>query len=268
MASCVLVEKELNKEFKVFNALLYKDQPDMQELCIKPINVMYAWYFFPKGPKRGAYELPAQESLVKAKAIITKKSIVTVLDIEHWPLKNVSHRKAVRSARNYLSVVKEIKASVPGVPIGYYGVVPVVDFSRAIQAPSEPAYKKWQVDNDRVKIIADQVDAVFPSLYTISSSPQHWRTRALASLNESRRIAPGKPIYPFVWPYYHSQGGKIPSGTPVEAEYWQYQLEFLKKHTDGLVLWGGYKKNFSKELEWWRITQDFIKVSFTQTQKD
>jgi len=258
LAECILIEPKTEKVFKIYNALLYEDMPTLNELCIEPINVMYSWHFFPKGPKKYPNKLPSNMSYRHAVDLIQKRGMLTVIDIEHWPLRGVPDQVAIRSSKKYFEVLRRLKSEIPNTRIGYYGVVPVTDFYRARQPFVDQRYESWQRDNDRLKGVAETVDAIFPSLYTITPNIDHWIARAKGKLAETRRLAPGKPVYPFIWPNYHPQGGRFPVGKEVEGKYWKAQLEFLRDNADGVVLWGGNKQRFNVKSMWWLETIQFL----------
>lgn len=260
-ADCWLEDKNTGKRFVIFNALLYEQLQDLKKYCIEPINVMYAWEFFPRGPKRNDFTMPGRITMEKAIQKIKTKNQVTVIDIEHWPLAKVSNSVYSKSINNYLATMGELKNSLPGIPIGYYGVAPVTDFSRAKSIGSR-GYRDWVNENSRMMNVAKLVDAFFPSLYTINSDQGSWLARAKASIDEAYRLGGGKPVYPFIWPNFHEQGGKYPPGTEVPADYWRTQLDFLRNNADGFVLWGGYKQKFNSEMTWWKELMSFIEDSF------
>lgn len=261
-AECFLEDKITGKNFRIFNAFLYKDMPDLSDLCIEPINVMYAWEFFPRGAQKGNLSLPTKSQYMKAITKIKEKNKITVIDIEHWPLKNASERVISRSVENYLDLISIIKNETPNIIIGYYGVVPTIDFSRSKNYLGGKRFNEWVEENNRVEKIANVVDAVFPSLYTINSNRQSWIGRAKSHIAESIRLAPSKPIYPFIWPNYHEQGGKYPIGYEVDSEYWVLQLEYLRDNADGIVLWGGNNITWNKNMKWWKELVRFVKSSF------
>lgn len=260
-ADCWLEDKNTGKRFIIFNALLYEQLQDLKKYCIEPINVMYAWEFFPRGPKKNDFRMPEPTAIEKAIKKIKTKNEVTVIDIEHWPLAKVSSKVYLKSINNYLVTMNVLKNSLPNVPIGYYGVAPVIDFSRAKNIGSR-GYGEWVKENSRMMDVAQSVDAFFPSLYTINSDQRSWLARAKASIDEAHRLGNGKPVYPFIWPNFHEQGGKYPPGTEVPADYWRTQLNFLRENADGFVLWGGYKQTFNSEMMWWKELMSFIEDSF------
>lgn len=261
-ADCWLENKSTGKRFRIFNALLYKNLPDVSDLCIEQINVMYTWEFFPRGFKKGDLKYPKPEHLKQAIVKTKEKNKITVIDIEHWPIKNASNYVQSISTNNYLALINKFKQSLPDQTIGYYGVVPTIDFSRAKSLKKGAGYNRWVAENDRILPVASVVDAVFPSLYTINPNRKSWIDRAKAHIEEAHRIAPGKPVYPFVWPNYHPQGGQYPEGAELPPDYWKLQLTFLQGNVDGLVLWGGYKQSFKNDMLWWRELVKFIHASF------
>ena len=62
-ADCWLEDKNTGKHFIIFNALLYDQLQDLKKYCIEPINVMYAWEFFPRGPKKNDFRMPEQTAM-------------------------------------------------------------------------------------------------------------------------------------------------------------------------------------------------------------
>ena len=259
-ADCWLQDKETGRRFIIYNALLYENMPSMSEFCIKPINVVYAWQLFNGGAKKGSFNLPRNNEIHKVVSEIKAKKLITVIDIEHWPLKDSQIN--MRSIENYLSVLRSLKQEVPEIMIGYYGAVPVIDFHGSSAKKSSSRYQDWIKNNNNVQPIADAVDATFPSLYTIDPNRERWLDNAKSVVTESRRLAPNKPLYPFIWPNYHDQGGKYPEDAEVEADYWSMQLLYLSQHADGIVLWGGYKQKFRNDMIWWKQTVKFIHDHF------
>ena len=261
---CSLVDKQTGKTFRIFNALLYSNLPDMGGLCIEKIYVSYAWNYFPRGTKYGDLKMPSKNDIDTAISTARRENTVTVIDIEHWPLKNSSFTTVKQSVTNYLTVLEAMTTALPDITIGYYGVVPITDFKRARLAKDTWQYQEWVAENNRVQRVADLVGATFPSLYTIDPKQDRWRARARAQIAEARRLSPGKPVYPFIWPNYHEQGGKYPVGTEVEAGYWRMQLEYLRQHANGIVLWGGNRQTFNDHMAWWRETVAFINSAFNK----
>lgn len=263
-ASACTLTKSDGTTFRIFNALLYKNLPeDLAEYCIEPINVMYAWEFFPNGPKNAGMAPPSSDVIAKAIHKIKTQNLLTVVDVEHWPLKFAAKEKIQRSVQNYLEMAKQINEGVGSIKFGFYGVIPVTDFSRAIQPNTRP-YLSWIADNENVVPIAAHLDAFFPSLYTITPNQTDWVTRAQTHRQLLEKLDNSKPVYPFIWPEYHDQGGKYPPGSYIPEEYWEIQLKWLKENADGFVIWGGHNQTFSPDMRWWQTTKTFISKNFSR----
>jgi hypothetical protein len=240
----------------MFDELLYDQKPSLEQFGLEEINVLYAHNFF-VAPQHGDMTLPTNAKLAAAVDKSREAGLVTVLDIEHWPLKGDTEETMLHSVQNYLYVMQYMQAQLDNLCVGYYGVVPVRDFSRAKLPVSDPVYQEWVVDNDRVQPVADIVDAAFPSLYTITTSQADWLSRADAHVREARRLT-GGPVYPFIWPNYHPQGGVFPEGTEIEPDFWRAQLDFCGEYADGFVLWGGNGQTWNEDATWWQITKQWI----------
>jgi hypothetical protein len=63
---------------------------------------------------------------------------------------------------------------------------------------------------------------------------------------EARRLAPNKPIYPFIWNRYHK------SNDPIEVEFLEAQFEslFQTKDASGVVVWLLYKEGWDDSSNW------------------
>ena len=247
------------RPFVVFDATLYKNKPSLESYHVRPITVLYEARLFV------ANQLPAAtppETIVRSLAYELRCSPEpVVLDIERWPLKGDG--LAVQSTvGKFVSVLSWVKGEAPGVPFGIYGTLPVPDYWRAIRDPASAEFQSWQQDNDRLEGISDQVDALFPSIYTFYTDRQGWVTYAIAQIAEARRKAKGKPVYAFLWPQYH-ESNRVLGLRPLDPDYWELQLNTVYQHADGLVIWGGWGENgpesWNEETPWWQVTKRFLR---------
>lgn len=246
------------KPFIVFDATLYKDKPDLSAWQVRPLPILYEHRFWPGTASTGS--LPA-ESVVRTLAE-GQSGVVgpVVIDIERWPI--TGDPSAVRTTVQQLMLVLSwFRSAAPGLRVGLYGTVPVPDYWRAIRDPSNPDYRAWQQDNDRLEALVSQVDALFPSIYTFYPDRQGWVTYAVAQLREARRKANGKPVYVFLWPHYHESNALL-SHQPIAPDYWDFQLRTIYAHADGVVIWGGWGDNgpepWNDTAPWWEVTKRFL----------
>jgi hypothetical protein len=128
--------------------------------------------------------------------------------------------------------------AAPGKVIGYYGLLGHTDLHYLPLAQQ----------------LAPLQNAFFPSMYTFDDDRSAWRQRLLGDLRLAQEIAPGKPVYPYIWPQYHE-------GTPkalqyLSASYWRLQLRTIRRYAAGAVIWSGGGPNGSDQ--WVAATARFI----------
>ncbi|MEV5880880.1 hypothetical protein AB0L75_43270 [Streptomyces sp. NPDC052101] len=87
------------------------------------------------------------------------------------------------------------------------------------------------------RTLAAHEDVFFPSLYTSpTDSKASWQHRLDQALAEAKQIAPGKPVYPYLWPQYQ---GLRAGQHYMPSQLWSYELQACSKATKAVVLWGG-----------------------------
>lgn len=237
--------------FTIFDATLYQGKPDLSRYGLTPLRIIYAQELWNKGESR---DEPNKEKIIEVAKSLQPNSIVCV-DIEHWHAVGSPENKQ-RVIAKYKLVMNLIKKHNPTVKVGYYGMLPVRDYWRAIGERGEEQYNEWVRQNDELRSIADSVDVVFPSLYTLYDDPQKWELYAVNNLKEAKKY--NKPIYPFLWPMYHDGNSRL-RGQYIPTDFWRRQLETVQTYADGIVIWGGYKEQWSDNALWWVETKKFIK---------
>ena len=133
--------------------------------------------------------------------------------------------------------------AAPGKVIGFYGTKTLSHLDHS--------------DLGYARELAQHVDAFFPSMYTFNDDRAAWVQRAQQLAAEDRALAPGKPVYFYLWPQYHD-------GTPkqfeyIDASYWLFQLEVSYQISDGLVLWSSGSA-WNDTTGWWQATQQFAQA--------
>ena len=252
------VSAAVSRPFVVFDATLYKDKPSLAYYHVRSLTILYESRLFVANQPHPAVP---PEVVVRSLAYELRASPdPVVLDIERWPLKGDGI--AVQStAAKFISVLSWVKAEAPGVSFGVYGTVPVPDYWRAIRDPASTEFQSWQQDNDRLEGISNRVDVLFPSIYTFYPDRQGWVTYAIAQISEARRKANGKPVYAFLWPRYH-ESNLLLGNRPLDADYWELELNTVYQHADGVVIWGGWGDNgpesWNEEALWWQVTKRFM----------
>ena len=231
----------------IYDATMYVDKPDLAESGVLPVKFVYASAIWPQDADRE--QLPPEDH-VRALAQRLPADQMLVLDIEHWDLSD-------QHVDWLIQIIQWMKDELPDRKIGYYLLLPERKYWTALADPASDKYKDWQARNrspQRLRL-AEHVDAIFPSLYTFYNDPTGWTLYARANIAEAR--AYGKPVYPVLWPQYHT-GGAEPAelrGTNISASFWQQQLITAGTNADGVILWGGWQQPWDENAGWWRTTK-------------
>lgn len=245
---------DYNTSFKVFDATLYTNKPDMTKYGILPLPDVAR--FWKKGESKD--NLPSEYRIKKLARRNLFASKYAFINIEHWPLRG-EVQDVYMNISKYKTAIKWVKEAVPNTKIGLYSMFPTRDYWRAIKDPFSTKYKAWQRENDLLTVLAhSDVDIIYPSLYTFYPDQLGWVKYAKANISEARRYGTGKPVYVFLWPQYHDSN-RLLRLKYLEEDYWRLQLETAYKYADGLVIWGGSKEDWNDEYSWWQVTKEFIK---------
>jgi hypothetical protein len=243
----------LASKFVVYDGTLYLQKPDLTPFGFRPITVIYSASMWNSMEDR--LSIP-NAKVIRTLALQASTSTgIAVIDIESWP--NVGFpAKVADSVQKYQATTQLFKQSAPSLRVGYYGVVPIFNYKDAISGSDSPGYHAWQATNNRVASAAQAADVLFPAIYTFHKDQDGWRKVAIAQIEEARRIAPGKPVYVFLWPQF-DEAGK--GGDYLPRDYWRMELETARQHADGVVIWGGWKQTWDNNAPWWLETQSFLK---------
>ena len=242
------------RPFVVFDATLYKDKPSLEAYHVRPITVLYESRLFVTNQSPAA--MPPEVIVRSVANELRGTPEPVVLDIERWPFKGDGFAVQATVAK-FLSILSWGRDEAPGIRFGIYGGVPLQDYWRAIRDPRSSEYRSWQQDNDRLDAIVDQVDALFPSVYTFYPDRQGWVTYAVAQITEAKRKAKGKPVYAFLMPKYHESNSLL-GGKFLDQDYWELELNTVYQYADGVVIWGGWGDTWSEEASWWQVTKRFM----------
>ncbi len=171
------------------------------------------------------------------------------LDIERWPA--LGNDEAINmTINNFKTIIGWIHDESPKTQVGIYGFLPIRDLNRAQNSPGSAPYQYWQNQNDRLKPLANIVDVIFPSLYTLTADPDKWKTFATAMIQQAKLY--NKPVYPYIWPRYHQSISKLP-GEFLPKSFWKMELKTVKSKADGTVIWD-YVTNIAwdENSTWWK----------------
>jgi len=217
---------EKPREFKVFNNMAYAGQPDLSKEGLIHSAIIYEGAIW---KDRKAGHMPEEQAY---KDVVTKKNVaaggVIVLDIEDS-----------KNYKNFVTLVKWTHEACPGSIVGFYA------------------------HGTESKELAKAVDAFFPEAYTFSDNRAGWKGTLEKAIKQAHAMAPGKPVYPYMWPQYHHGAPK--SWQFVSGDYWKFQLDTARQcGANGVVLWGASELKGTKQpgwkenAPWWQATLKFM----------
>lgn len=230
---CALITSVSAHSFEWLQAI--DCQTPILEGGVKKLDLIWQERFFLPGDNRS--ELPRKERVQLIAKSLDPKITQVVLDVELWPLSGNSWQ-INKSVKKYVTLIQWFKEANPTVKVGYYGLVPVRYYPRAAGVVTEER-KRIRKINDELRPISDSVDILFPSLYTLSDDHDSWAVGAAQIIAEARRLAPMKPLYPFLWPRFHESVKRL-ARSVVPPIFWSSQLTLVRSLADGAVIWDGY----------------------------
>jgi hypothetical protein len=234
-------DHDRDRVFHVYDNMFYRGKPDMTKDGLVVANILYENKIWPGGRHVG--ELPERNDFIKLVRQNIGNPGPLVIDIESLPFSGNE-----MAAMTHLSVLKTLSdwahQAAPGKAIGFYGTHTLTKV--------DPSYLPF------ARELAQHVDAFFPPTYVFDDDRAAWQKRAEEEVEEAHRLGPGKPVYFYLWPQYHDHTPK--QFQYVDADYWKFQLETMRKLSDGAVLWSPSKFSWDNQTGWWTVTQEFMRV--------
>lgn len=240
------------EQFIVFDALLYTGKPDLSALGLRPITLVYSKKEWFEGDKfdESSWSTAVKRAVMRA----TSDTTPTVLDIEEWRVSGVPKDHIIANISKYQKALELARIAAPNTKIGYYGLIPERNYW-ALMKKDLNALEEWGETNRSLRVIADKVDFLFPSIYTFYNDPAGWEVYAKEMLQEARKFK--KPVYAFIWPEFHDNNKEL-AGQTIPAKFWAKQLDLCRRYADGVVIWGGYQKSWDENAPWWVATKEFM----------
>lgn len=245
------------KEFEVFNAILYKNAPDLSLFGLNKIFLFYEDELLDKHTSGNTINLTKIQKAAKSSYIDV--NIPVCLDIESWDYSEVNKAK-------YTKVINYFKKYNNKSKVGYFGVFPMdsphAEYSYKNEIRDKIIMPNWHEINERTKNIGMKVDVFFPVFYTRFKDRETWIKIVKEKVAKIKEINKTAKIYGFIWPQYYTDDGKYKF---IEKDVWAEQLETLYQYCDGAVIWSHYigpngsPINFDYNMDWFITTIDFIK---------
>jgi hypothetical protein len=234
------------RPFVVFDNMFYAQKPDLSAAGLIRSCVIYNRPEWKSAIAAGL--LPDEASFKKAVELRAAGCPgPVVIDIEYVNLSQ-THQTTDAEVKNhfklFITLARWAREAAPGHLVGYYGHG---------LFPEEPGA---EYASETRELIA-AVDAFFPSLYVYGNqTPARWKEKLQFLVAKAHRIAPGKPIYPYLWPQYHE-------GAPralefVDGDYMKFQLETARDcGAAGVVMWSSSRFAW-KDALWSQALLKFV----------
>lgn len=159
-----------------------------------------------------ATDMPTQASVESACAGASSAANLVIIDIEHFDGMSWATADAADFAFVKASFQTILGWCSPQLDtyqsVGIYSGAPAADYYNAIDGDGDAGYELWQAANDAMNFLS-YADVVSPSIYLINYETSPFtNTYAYvdAQMAEAARLAPGKPIVPFIQPNYSTDG--------------------------------------------------------------
>jgi len=225
--------------FPVYDNMSFRAKPDTAGAGLLGANIVYSADLWPAGSDPAA--LPDRTTVQAAVSARLTRPGPLVLDVEDLPLAGPT---AVINA--HLGILETVlawaRAVAVGRTVGYYGYHTLSGVAPAGLAAARQ--------------LAARVDAFYPSMYTFDDDEAAWAARATAEVAEDRSLAPGKPVYLYLWPQYHDHTAR--QYQYLDAARWSFELRTARTLADGVVIWGPSRFAWDPSSGWWAATTSFI----------
>jgi len=227
------------------------------------------WYFW-RNTQYGVWPINEKHFREQCRQAQVDGVRFVVLNIESWPidLRKAPDNEVDETLQRFIEIVEIAKAEAPLVEFAWYSMFPIRTIHHHYATP------EWEQANHRLLrtravsgryVAADPWHAcgiVCPSLYCFETQLgfDNWAEAASNDLAMARKGA--TEVRPFVWPFFHANGGQTPPDTLLPLDWWgsmfkwcheqklhpivwmpHYQLRLLKDtnapHLDVIQMWGG-----------------------------
>ena len=246
LCSIVSMLSQERKDFKIFNALLFKETPNLQEYGFSEINMIYEDGVISTNyhKKKGDFEwrfVDFKKVLEESNKSKQYTNIPTVLDVEYWGHLLYDLNVKEKAENKFLELIRLYRSNDSNslVSVFHYGAI------------SECIYNASNV--------------VYPCYYTHGKDRKTWVYMVKNGLNRIKKRSKKTPVYVFIWPQYNPIPSKHDLGYKfVEPDFWRLQLETLYPLCDGVIIWSHYRDEygkdiyFSKDMPWFQETVKFI----------
>jgi hypothetical protein len=249
------------RPFTVFDNLTYTNSPVPAAYGLTQATVMYDGYIWSKSdtsllynqtdgvdaslPDEATYKQSVLSHIALQGGNLTTPGAV-ILDIENIDLSAGTTAQVTQNFNVLITLAQWTEQVAPKDLVGFYstsgyGILP---------HPWGSAYQALATQ------LASTVNAFFPSMYLHSASTTHaqWASQETTLVAQAKALAPGKPVYFYLWPQ-----DDYGTNAFMSSSEWTYELtESRTAGGAGVVMWSGSSTSFDSTQAWWAATQTFV----------
>src|SRR5262245_51253329 len=225
--------------FCLYASLLFVGKPNLSFYVMYRSRTVYQNVLLPAT----AYYITPNEPAVrsKARALLAEgitAAVPVILDVEQYSVDvrlDIAHINPDTSTvdANILKlkqIISWFKDEAPTLQVGFYDVAATVGGLPVTShySDNDTEWSLWECENSYLIPFVTHVDALYPSLYTSTTDRGKWAAVARRCISEAKRIGPGKPVRPFIWPQYHDVMRGPLALTYIDYDYWMLQLTTIR----------------------------------------
>jgi hypothetical protein len=237
--------------FTVFDNTSYNNDNLPANYGLTPSAVVYdSWSIKCASTSTYSCNLPSQadyQAKIKALAATVPASAPLTLDFEGIvSTGGTPWQQVANNCQAWKTLVSWTRAVIPAdQPLGNYAY----DWN----TPASALTCNQQLHQSGLTFFA-------PSLYTYSSDLSganwtSWTQRVDQSIANDAAVAPGQPVYPYIWPEWDISGN---GAGFMDADSWLNELDYLKTAAQGAILWSGTRELDSGACGWLEGTRAFM----------
>lgn len=256
------------KEFKIYDALLFKNKPNLSVHGLSDIIMIYDDSILDKHSRHPTNLNARVFNKGRLDRFLDKykpaKKVPICFDIESWWLMPPYLQASIKK---YVEVLSYFKKRNKNNPVGLYGVLPYADayINEHLRGNKNKNWlSEWELINNSLEEIVEHSDISFPSCYTRTKDINIWKKSVDMQIEKIKKYGKKIPIYAFIWPQYYAAGFSY-NNDFIDSTMWREQLEYLYKKCDGIVIWGPPFNlatrapiNWDDKAGWWLETKIFI----------
>ncbi len=250
-------------EFRVYDATLYKNKPDLSEFGIEYLPVVYGPELY--RPQDREDKLPNRKHALSVIGRKIRPNVPLVLDVEHWPLRGIMRddQQLTDNIKKYRRLIRWVRDKYPNVDVGYWQRVPLGGQRARTSPEGSPARAQWMNFVQRASVIGEDMDINFPAVYAVGRNETRWKKQFETVMDVSDELFDGPQIV-FLNPR------KSETTHYVRRKFWRLQLNYACIRADGIAIWGGWngpterRAQWNDDAPWWLETKAFMKTKVAE----